>query len=191
MKLILASSSIYRKELLSRLQLPFEIKIPDIDETPNADETPSALVERLAIEKAKAIANQADNALIIGCDQVAVHDGVIVGKPKDHDHAVLQLKAASGTSVTLYTGLALINSQTSHTQSEVVPYNVKFRKLTNEQIESYLQKEQPYNCAGSVKAEGLGIALLEKFAGEDPNTLIGLPLIRLIKMLEQEGVAII
>jgi septum formation protein len=116
---------------------------------------------------------------------------VIVGKPKDHDHAVLQLKVASGTSVTLYTGLALINSKTSSIQSEVVPFKVSFRNLTDEQIETYLQKEKPYSCAGSVKSEGLGIALLEKFEGEDPNTLIGLPLIRLIKMLEQENITII
>lgn len=191
MKLILASSSIYRKELLSRLQLPFETQVPDIDETPNAGETPAALVERLAIDKAKAIAAHEENALVIGSDQVAVHDGVIVGKPKDHDHAVLQLKVASGTSVTLYTGLALINSKTSNIQSEVVLFKVSFRNLTDEQIETYLQKEKPYSCAGSVKSEGLGIALLEKFEGEDPNTLIGLPLIRLIKMLEQENITII
>lgn len=191
MKLILASSSVYRKELLSRLQLPFEIQVPDIDESPGKDEAPPDLVVRLATEKAKAVANRVDNALVIGCDQVAVHGGVIVGKPKDHDHAVQQLKTASGTSVMLYTGLALINSSTSQVQSEVVPYKVKFRKLTDEQIENYLQKEQPYHCAGSVKSEGLGIALLEKFAGDDPNTLIGLPLIRLIKMLEREGMTVI
>lgn len=191
MKIILASSSVYRKELLARLQLPFDIKIPDIDETPVANEEPSVLVERLAIEKAKAIAVKEDDALVIGCDQVAVHGGMIVGKPKDHEHAVEQLKTASGTEVMLYTGLALINSKTSNVQSEVVPYKVKFRNLTVDQIESYLHKEQPYNCAGSVKSEGLGIALLEKFEGEDPNTLVGLPLIRLIKMFEQEGLSVI
>lgn len=191
MKLILASSSIYRKELLSKLQLPFDIQAPDIDESPTKDETPPDLVKRLAIEKAKAIADNAENSLVIGCDQVAVHGDTIVGKPRDHDHAVQQLKTASGTTVMLYTGLALINSDTSQVQSEVVPYKVKFRKLTDEQIENYLQKEQPYHCAGSVKSEGLGIALLEKFAGDDPNTLIGLPLIRLIKMLEREGMTVI
>lgn len=191
MKLILASSSVYRKELLSRLQLPFTTQIPDVDESPLANETPAALVERLAIKKAQAIASHEDDALVIGCDQVAVHGNVIVGKPRDHEHAVAQLKAASGKSITLYTGLVLINSRTSNIQSEVVPYNVIFKKLKHEQIENYLRKEKPYHCAGSVKSEGLGIALLERFDGEDPNTLIGLPLIRLIKMLEYEGLSVI
>lgn len=191
MKLILASSSVYRKELLERLQIPFAIKSPDIDETPLENETPSMLVERLAIEKAKAVAAGEHDSLVIGCDQVAVHGGHIVGKPNDHEHAVEQLKSASGTEVILYTGLALVNTTTSKVQSEVVPYKVKFKSLTEDQIESYLHKEKPYKCAGSVKSEGLGIALLEKFEGDDPNTLIGLPLIRLIKMLEQEGLRII
>lgn len=191
MKLILASSSVYRKELLSKLQLPFDIQVPDIDESPLKDETPPELVKRLAIEKAKVIADNVENSLVIGCDQVAAHGDAIAGKPRDHDHAVQQLKTASGTTVMLYTGLALINSDTSQVQSEVVPYKVKFRKLTDEQIEIYLRKEQPYHCAGSVKSEGLGIALLERFEGEDPNTLIGLPLIRLIKFLEREGMMVI
>ncbi len=191
MKLILASSSVYRKELLARLQLPFTTQNPDVDESPLANEAPAVLVERLAIKKAKAIASREENALVIGCDQVAVHGGEIVGKPRDHEHAVLQLKAASGKTITLYTGLVLINSRTSKIQSEVVPYNVVFKKLKHEQIENYLRKEKPYNCAGSVKSEGLGIALLERFDGEDPNTLIGLPLISLIKMLEHEGLSVI
>lgn len=191
MKLILASSSPYRKELLSKLQIPFDTQTPDIDESPKSGEPPEVLAERLAIEKAKAIAENEDQSLVIGCDQVAVHNGKVVGKPKDHADAVSQLKAASGNSVTLYTGLALINSKTSHLQKEVVPYKIKFKTLTTEQIESYLKKEQPYDCAGSVKSEGLGIALLEKFEGDDPNTLIGLPLIRLIAMLEKENFTVI
>lgn len=189
MKLILASTSPYRRVLLERLQLPFEAIAPDIDETPLADETPPQLVERLAIAKAQAVARNAKSALVIGSDQVAVHNGEIVGKPRDHDHAVAQLRAAAGNTITLYTGLALINSESGSTQSEVVPYRVVFRALTDEQIEYYLRKEQPYDCAGSVKSEGLGIALLQRFEGEDPNTLIGLPLIQLVSMLEQEGIS--
>ena len=191
MKLILASSSPYRRELLARLKIPFEVISPEIDETPLPDETPQALVERLAIAKAQAVAATQSDALVIGSDQVAVHDGVIVGKPKDHDHAVEQLRSASGQTITLYTGLALINGASGKVQSETVPYRVTFRALSDAQIENYLRKEQPYGCAGAVKSEGLGIVLLERFEGDDPNTLIGLPLIRLVRMLENEGVEII
>jgi septum formation protein len=186
--IILASTSPYRRMLLERLQIPFETAAPEVDETPKGNETPQQLVERLAIAKAQAIASKRSNALVIGSDQVAVHDSVIVGKPRDHEHAVEQLRQASGAAVTLYTGLALINCDTGKVQSEVVPYTVLFRELNEEQIENYLRKEQPYDCAGSVKSEGLGIALLERFEGDDPNTLIGLPLIRLVRMLESEGV---
>lgn len=188
MKIILASTSPYRRTLLERLQIPFETIAPDVDETPLQGETPQQLVERLAVGKAQAVARKAKSALVIGSDQVAVHNGEIIGKPRDHVHAVQQLRAASGNTITLYTGLALVNSDTGTTQSEVVLYRVTFRRLTDEQIETYLRKEQPYDCAGSVKSEGLGIALLQHFEGEDPNTLIGLPLIRLVSMLEQEGV---
>ena len=191
MKLILASSSPYRRELLARLKIPFEVISPEIDETPLPDETPQALVERLAIAKAQAVAATQSDALVIGSDQVAVHDGVIVGKPRDHDHAVEQLRSASGQTITLYTGLALINGASGKVQSETVPYRVTFRALSDAQIENYLRKEQPYGCAGAVKSEGLGIVLLERFEGDDPNTLIGLPLIRLVRMLENEGVEII
>ncbi|GMR20537.1 MAG: nucleoside triphosphate pyrophosphatase [Gammaproteobacteria bacterium] len=190
-QLVLASSSPYRRELLARLMVPFEVMSPEIDETPKANETPQQLVERLSIAKAQAIIPQYPNALIIGSDQVAVHGNEIVGKPRDHDHAVQQLQQASGKHITLYTGLALVNAGTGNIRSEVIPFTVVFRKLTDEQIETYLLKEQPYKCAGSVKSEGLGIALLERFEGEDPNTLIGLPLIRLVKMLEAEGLAVI
>ncbi|MHB8533971.1 MAG: Maf family protein [Sulfuricaulis sp.] len=191
MRLILASSSPFRRELLERLKIPFEVMAPGVDETPHADETPILLVERLAIEKAQKIATQNPGSLVIGSDQVAVYGGAIVGKPHAHDQAIRQLRAASGQTVALYTGLALINADTRRVQSEVVPYRVTFRKLTDAQIESYLRKEQPYSCAGSVRSEGLGIALLEKFEGDDPNTLIGLPLIRLVRMLENEGIKII
>lgn len=191
MKLILASSSPFRRELLSRLMIPFEVVVPDVDETPRQHESPQALVERLAILKAQTVASKQSGALVIGSDQVAVHSGEIVGKPLTHERAVEQLRSASGKTVMLYTGLALVNSSSGRVQSEVVPYGVTFRALTELQIETYLRKEQPYHCAGSVKSEGLGAALLERFDGEDPATLIGLPLIRLIRMLENEGMAVI
>ena len=191
MKLILASSSPYRRALLARLKIPFEAVAPEVDETPHSGETPETLVKRLAREKARKIAAGQRDALVIGSDQGAGYNGQIVGKPHEHDKAVAQLREASGRTVTLYTGLVLLNATTGKEQCEVVPYRVTFRKLTDELIESYLRKEQPYSCAGSVKSEGLGIALLEKFEGEDPNTLIGLPLIRLVRMLENEGVKII
>lgn len=191
MKLILASSSLYRRELLSRLMIPFEVVIPDVDETARPGETPEQLVERLAIAKAQAVAAHQPDALIIGSDQVAVHDRQIVGKPLTHERAVAQLKTASGKAVSLYTGLALVNSASGRVQSEVVPFRVVFRPLSDRQIENYLRKEQPYHCAGSVKSEGLGAALLERFEGDDPATLIGLPLIRLVRMLENEGLDVL
>jgi septum formation protein len=190
-RLILASSSPYRRELLARLKIPFEVVLPEVDETPRNGEAPQALVERLSIEKAQAVAAGERGALVIGSDQVAVYNGTIVGKPHSHDRAVEQLRMAAGRAVTLYTGLALVNSDTGRIQCEVIPYRVKFRALTEAQIESYLRKEQPYSCAGSVRSEGLGIALLDRFEGDDPNTLIGLPLIRLVRMLEAEGLQII
>ncbi|UCH53962.1 MAG: septum formation inhibitor Maf [Pseudomonadota bacterium] len=190
-RLILASSSPYRRELLARLKVPFEVVLPQVDETPRADESPQALVERLSIEKARSVAEAERGALVIGSDQVAVYDGQIVGKPHSHERAVEQLRLAAGRTITLYTGLALINSDTQRTQCDVVPYRVAFRPLTEAQIDSYLRKEQPYSCAGSVRSEGLGIALLDRFDGEDPNALIGLPLIRLVRMLENEGLHII
>lgn len=191
MKLILASSSPFRRELLARLQIPFQVEAPDVDESPRTGERPEALVERLAIAKARAVAERNPRGLVIGSDQVAVHAGRIVGKPGNHERAREQLREASGTAVTLYTGLALINADSGRVQSEVVTYRVVFRHLTDTQIENYLKREQPYNCAGSVKSEGLGVALLERFEGDDPAALIGLPLIRLVRMLENEGVTVV
>ena len=191
MKLVLASSSPYRQKLLQQLQLQFEALSPEINESPLPGESPVELVERLAIAKARAIADSCADCLVIGSDQVAVHDDEIVGKPKDHADAVRQLQYASGKTITLFTGLALINSKTNAIQSEVVPFTIHFRELTNEQIENYLSKDQPYNCAGSVKSESLGVALFDRFEGDDPNALIGLPLIRLVRMLENEGVSVI
>lgn len=185
-KLVLASSSPFRKMLLERLLVPFETINPDIDETPMIGETPLQLVKRLAVEKAQAVASDYPNSLIIGSDQVAMHGEEIVGKPHTHERAVSQLRSASGKEIKLFTGLALINSETKTLQADVIPFTVYFKQLSEEVIENYLRKEEPYNCAGSVRAEGLGIALLKRFEGDDPNALIGLPLIRLISMLEKE-----
>lgn len=187
MKLILASTSPFRKTILEKLGIAFDTASPDIDETALTNETPQELVERLSVAKARAIADKNDNALVIGSDQVAVIDGEILGKPHTHENAVTQLQNASSKTVTFYTGLCLFNSASKQYQSEVVPFKVVFRELSNTQIENYLQKEQPYNCAGSFKSEALGIVLFERLEGEDPNTLMGLPLIRLVKMLEQEN----
>jgi len=185
-RLILGSSSPFRKILLERLMLPFETANPNIDETPLEGETPIKLVERLAIAKAQEIAKTNPNSLIIGSDQVALHGKEIVGKPHTHERAVEQLKTASGKKIELFTGLALINSITGSIQSEVVPFTVHFKKLSESTIERYLRKEKPYNCAGSVRSEGLGVVLFERFEGDDPNALIGLPLIRLVTMLENQ-----
>ena len=189
--LVLASSSPYRRQLLEKLGLPFETISPEIDESVQPGETPQALVARLAELKARTAASRYPDALIIGSDQVAVLDNTIIGKPGSHENAVRQLQAASGKKIIFYTGLCLLNSRTGKTQTEAIPYTVVFRQLSRQQIENYLKKEQPYNCAGSFKSEGLGIALFERFEGEDPNTLIGLPLIRLTDMLEQEAINIV
>ena len=189
--LVLASSSRFRRALLKRLGVPFEAISPNVDETPNTGEAPAALAQRLALAKARAIAPHRPTALIVASDQVAVYGDAIVGKPRDHADAARQLRAASGRKVVLHTALVLLNAATGRVQSEVIPFGIQFRPLTDAQIENYLRKEQPYDCTGSVKSEGLGIALLERFEGEDPNALIGLPLIRLIRMLENEGVTII
>lgn len=186
--LVLASSSPWRREVLDKLGLPYRTRHPDIDEAPLADESPADLVSRLSLEKAKAVAEIYPDALIIGSDQVAVLDDAIIGKPHTHDRAIEQLRAASGRSLTFLTGLTLLNSATGRAQTEVVPFHVHFRTLSDSQIERYLEHEQPYNCAGSFKSEGAGIVLFERLEGDDPNTLIGLPLIRLVRMLESEGV---
>lgn len=186
-QLVLASSSPFRKELLDRLMLPFDTHSPDIDETPLENEAPQQLVKRLAIEKAKAVAGSYPGALIIGSDQVALHGQKIVGKPHTHERAVQQLKQASAKSIKLFTGLSLYNAKTNSLQSVVEPFTVHFRSLSDNAIENYLRKEKPYNCAGSVRSEGLGVALIERYQGDDPAALIGLPLVRLVSMLENEG----
>jgi septum formation protein len=154
--LILGSTSIYRRELLERLKIPFRVEAPDIDETPLDNETPQQLVERLSIEKARSVASNNPGSLVIGSDQVAVHDGKIVGKPHTHDKAMQQLRQANGKEIVLYTGLSLVNADSGESQTEVIPFHVVFRKLSEQQLENYLHKEQPYHCAGSVKSEGLG-----------------------------------
>ncbi len=189
--LVLASTSPFRKELLSRLGLPFTTASPEVDESPLDGEAPDALVQRLALKKAQAVAGQFPNALIIGSDQVAAIDERILGKPGDHERAVEQLSAAAGRRVTFYTGLCLLNSTSGDSQLICEPFHVHFRPLDAVAIDDYLKREQPYNCAGSFKSEGLGITLFEKLEGSDPNALIGLPLIRLVGMLEEEGVAVI
>ncbi|WP_420598288.1 Maf family protein [Neptuniibacter sp.] len=190
-KLILASSSPFRRQILDKLQIEYTCISPDIDESQLENETASQLVKRLAENKARKIADSVSDSLVIGSDQVAVLGDEILGKPHTHENAVKQLEKLSGNTVTFLTGLALINSKTGQVQSEVVPFKVVFRSLSKQMIENYLKTEQPYSCAGSFKSEALGIVLFERLEGEDPNTLVGLPLIRLVRMLENEGMNIL
>lgn len=189
--LILASSSIYRRELLTHLQIPFSCVSPDVDETPLPEELPQETALRLAQVKARKIGALHADALVIGCDQVATLDNKQLGKPLTHENATKQLRLMRGREVIFHSALCLYNAATNNMQAEVVPYVVKFRNLTDTQIESYLAKEQPYHCAGSAKSEGLGIAIIERMTGDDPNALIGLPLIKLVTMLQNEGLAVI
>ncbi|MGB9092963.1 MAG: Maf family nucleotide pyrophosphatase [Gallionella sp.] len=186
--LVLASSSVYRNELLKRLNLPFETIAPDVDETPLPQESARATSMRLAQVKARAVAGKYPDALIIGSDQVALLEGNQLGKPLTHDNAVKQLRAMRGKTTHFYTALTLLNSRTGHMQTEVAENFVTLRELSDEEIENYLLREQPYHCAGSAKTEGLGIALISRMSGDDPNALIGLPLILLIEMLQRENV---
>ena len=184
--LILASTSPYRRVLLEKLGLPFECAAPNVDESPQPGESPRHLVVRLAQEKAKSLAARFPDHLIIGSDQVCVLDGTITGKPHTEENARQQLLKARGSIVTFYTGLALYNSSTGHLQTECEPLDVHFRHLSEQEIDDYVRKERPLNCAGSFKSEGLGIALFDKLDGRDPNTLVGLPLIALCQMLRRE-----
>lgn len=188
--LLLASSSRYRRDLLERLQLPFIWASPDIDESIRPGEPAAMLVARLAETKARALAATHPGHLIIGSDQVACLDGAILGKPGDLTNARRQLRAASGRAVRFLTGLCLLNSDSGRCQVMVEPFDVIFRPLSDEQIDRYLQREQPFDCAGSFKSEGLGIALFEALHGRDPNALIGLPLIALIDLLRAEGIEV-
>lgn len=188
--LLLASSSTYRRDLLQRLHLPFDWASPDIDESRLRDEPAEALVRRLAAAKARALAATHPAHLIIGSDQVAVLGERILGKPHTFERAREQLLAASGRAVTFLTGVALLNSATGQCQIDCVPFTVTLRELDSAQVERYLQAEQPYDCAGSFKAEGLGVSLFRETEGSDATSLIGLPLIRLVQMLEEEGISV-
>lgn len=185
--LILASTSPWRRALLDKLAVTFECAAPEVDETPLPGESPRHLVLRLAQAKAQSLAERYPAHLIIGSDQVCVLDGEITGKPLSEENARLQLRKASGNIVTFYTGLALYNSATGNLQTEVEPFDVHFRHLSDAEIDNYVRKEHPLQCAGSFKSEGLGIALFERLEGRDPNTLVGLPLIALCQMLRREN----
>ncbi len=191
MKLVLGSTSPFRKALLERLHIDFECDSPDIDETPLEHEAVEDMVVRLAIAKAKAIAKNHPDSLIIGSDQSAVLNGEKLSKPGNFENAFKQLSKASGQKITFQTGLCLLNTSSGNIQSGCVPYTVVFKELTATMIENYLHKEQPYNCAGSFKSEALGIALFERFEGSDPNSLIGLPLIELVNFLGNEGFSVL
>ncbi len=191
MKLVLGSTSPFRKALLERLHINFECDSPDIDETPLPDEPVEDMVVRLAIAKAQVISAHHPDSLIIGSDQSAVLNGEKLSKPGNFENAFKQLTRASGQKITFQTGLCLLNTHTGNIQSSCVPYTVVFKELTAVMIENYLRKEEPYNCAGSFKSEALGIALFERFEGADPNALIGLPLIELVNFLENEGFSIL
>jgi MAF protein len=188
--LVLASGSPYRRELLKRLGLPFSCVAPDTDETPLYGENAVDLTQRLALAKAQALATTWSNHLIIGSDQVLMLNGHPVSKPGNHAAAFAQLRSTSGNTVQFFTALCLLNSHSGRYQVAVEPFEVVFRDLTDEQIERYLLHEKPYDCAGSFKAEGLGITLFHALRGEDPNSLIGLPLIRLCDMLVREGITL-
>jgi len=189
--IILGSTSPFRKQILEKLNLPFLTAKPNVDETALPNETAYQLVERLAVAKAQAVANNNDNALVIGSDQVALFNDTILGKPHTHENAIQQLSSFSGNKVTFLTGLAVINSDTGETHSLVEPFDVHFKQLTSTEIEAYLLAEKPYNCAGSFKSEALGICLFEKLVGDDPNTLVGLPLIKLVGLLNKFGYSVL
>jgi len=189
--IVLASTSLFRRDLFARLGLPFETANPDTDETAPHDEAPAETALRLSEAKARAVASRHPGALIIGSDQVAFLGGQIFGKPGTHENAVKQLKAMRGHTINFCTGLCLLNASTGKIQIRGVPTRVTFRGLTDNEIENYVRKEKPFNCAGSAKSEGLGISLIAKLEGEDPNALIGLPLITLCEFLRNEKVFVI
>jgi septum formation protein len=188
---ILGSTSRYRKELLSRLRIPFEVCAPHVDETPQLGEAPKELALRLALAKALAVAKQNPNAVVIGSDQVADLDGMPLGKPGNHSNAVLQLQKMRGKTVIFQTALSVVCLANGYQRTELAAVRVKFRDLTDSEIEAYLRAEEPYDCAGSAKSEGLGIALLDAIDNDDPTALVGLPLIRTCQMLREAGVKLL
>ena len=190
-QLVLGSTSRYRRELLERLCIPFEVCSPDVDETPLPGEAPPALAQRLAMAKAKAVANKFPHAVVIGSDQVADLNGQSLGKPGTHDKAVTQLRQMRGQTVVFQTAVAVVCKSSGFVQSSLAAVRVKFRNLTDDEIENYLQLEKPYDCAGSAKSEGLGIVLLASIDNDDPTALVGLPLIRTCSMLRAAGVKLL
>ena len=186
--IVLASTSPFRRELLSRLQLRFELAAPNVDESALAGETPAATAERLSVAKARAVADRYPDGLIIGSDQVAYMGEVRFGKPIIRENAMAQLRSMSGKTVIFHTGLCLLNARTGRSHVRGIPTEVRFRELSDDEILRYLDKEDALNCAGSARSEGLGISLLESLRGDDPNALVGLPLVVLCEMLRAEGV---
>ena len=186
-RLILASTSRYRRELLQRLRLPFDVLSPDVDETPHRGEAPAALAERLAMAKAQAVATAHADAIVIGSDQVAELDGESIGKPHTHDAAVAQLRSMSGRRVVFHTAVAVVRRERDFARSAIAPVAVTFRVLADAEIEHYLRVEQPYDCTGSARSEALGIALLAAIDSDDPSALVGLPLIRTCTLLREAG----
>ena len=189
--IILASGSRYRKQLLERLHLVFECRSPDIDETVHDGEIADDYVRRLAEAKARVIARQDPQAVVIGSDQCAVLDGTILGKPGSHENALRQLRAAQGRTVVFHTAVCVMRLADDFRRLEVVPFEVEFRQLADDQLEHYLRVEQPYQCAGSFKSEGYGACLFTRMRGDDPTALIGLPLLQLTRMLENAGIEVV
>ena len=189
--LILGSTSRYRKELLARLRIPFETAAPDVDETPHSNESPKDLALRLALAKARAVALKHPDAVVIGSDQVADLDGTPLGKPGNHTNAILQLQRMRGKTVVFQTALSVVCIATGYERTDLAEVKVKFRDLSDAEIETYLRAEEPYDCAGSAKSEGLGIALLDAIDNDDPTALIGLPLIRTCQLLREAGVKLL
>ena len=189
--LILGSTSRYRKELLNRLRIPFETASPDVDETPHSNESPKDLALRLALAKARAVALKHPDAVVIGSDQVADLDGIPLGKPGNHTNAILQLQRMRGKTVIFQTALSVVCIATGYERTDLAEVKVKFRDLSDAEIETYLRAEEPYDCAGSAKSEGLGISLLDAIDNDDPTALIGLPLIRTCQMLREAGVKLL
>ena len=190
-KLILGSTSVYRRELLNRLNIPFDVESPHVDETPLAGETPDKLAQRLALAKAQAVAARFPDCIVIGSDQVADLDGTALGKPGNHERAVAQLRQMRGKTVVFQTAVAVVCLDSGFCEQALAPVHVRFRELDDAEIENYLQLEQPYDCAGSAKSEGLGIALLDAIDSDDPTALIGLPLIRTSRMLRAAGIPLL
>ena len=188
--LVLGSTSVYRRELLSRLRLPFSVEAPHVDETPHAGEAPAELARRLAAAKAAAVADKHPEAIVIGSDQVADLEGEPLGKPGNHENAVAQLRRMRGRTVVFQTALSVLCRASGFAQHDLAPVRVRFRDLADDEIEAYLRAEQPYDCAGSAKSEGAGIALLDAIDSDDPTALVGLPLIRTCRMLRAAGLRV-